>query len=107
MLKLLEVFLYIAILILFLYVWLGHFQRSADSNYSGIYKVIGKLSLAFFGYGVGSVAAAAISATFFPVAAALITAFFIAALTIVLFEFSMIYFALLIKNNNFHRRKYA
>ncbi len=34
MLKLLEVFLYIAILILFLYVWLGHFQRSADSNYS-------------------------------------------------------------------------
>lgn len=60
---------------------------------NGLYNVIGKLSIAIFGFAVGNVAVGVISATFFPLAAALIAAVFVATLAIVLADFALIYYS--------------
>ena len=56
---------------------------------------IGRISVALLGFGIGSVVGAAIGAAFLPLAATIFTAFFAITLTIVLVDFSEIYFSLL------------
>jgi hypothetical protein len=64
----------------------------SDSSLSVTNKV-GRLSVALFSFGVGTVVGGALAATFTPLAAALIASVFIATLTIVLTDFSLIYFS--------------
>lgn len=54
---------------------------------------VGRIAVAMFGFGVASVVGAAIATTFAPVFAAIFAALFVATLTILLADFSLIYFS--------------
>jgi hypothetical protein len=58
---------------------------------------VGRISVALFGFGIGSLAGVAIGAAFAPVAAAIIASVFAITLTLVLLDFNEIYFSLLIE----------
>ncbi len=69
----------------------------ADDSLSLSSKV-GRIAVAMFGFGVASIGAAAIATAFVsPILAAIIAAFFVATLTIVLADFSVIYFSSILR----------
>jgi hypothetical protein len=64
-----------------------------DGDSPNIYALIGKISVALFAYGAGSVITTAAAGFFFPIWAAIIASAVITTLTIVLLDFTVTYFS--------------
>lgn len=64
-------------------------------------QILGRLSVIVFGYAIGSVVAGVAATVFFPVAAAVMAAIFIAALSLLLTEFSALYFSYYLRDKKY------